>query len=155
MPPKSNNQKKKEAEAAGRPPKKTKQQENAGKSASQKKAEMQVRQLCLWPLLMPTCRLSVPPTRRRSLVDGNLNLDLCHQDLQCGCSIDFVKPFLPGWKFPYPGRKTYFQRTFLSGICNALGLAYVLYVQDQNDLNNKRMKNMTWSILFLFNLAIG
>ena len=45
MPPKSNNQKKKEAEAAGRPPKKTKQQENAGKSASQKKAEMQVRQI--------------------------------------------------------------------------------------------------------------
>ena len=43
MPPKSNNQKKKEAEAAGKPPKKTKQQENAGKSASQKKAEMQVR----------------------------------------------------------------------------------------------------------------
>merc|ERR1711928_252267 len=43
------------------------------------------------------CRLSVPPTRRRSLVDGNLNLDLlCHQDLQCGCSTDFVKPFLPG-----------------------------------------------------------
>ena len=45
MPPKSNNQKKKEAEAAGKPPKKTKQQENAGKSASQKKAEMQVRQI--------------------------------------------------------------------------------------------------------------
>ena len=43
MPPKSNNQKKKEAEAAGKAPKKTKQQENAGKSASQKKAEMQVR----------------------------------------------------------------------------------------------------------------
>ena len=43
MPPKSNNQKKKEAEAAGKPLKKTKQQENAGKSASQKKAEMQVR----------------------------------------------------------------------------------------------------------------
>ena len=42
MPPKSNNQKKKEAEAAGKAPKKTKQQENAGKSASQKKAEMQV-----------------------------------------------------------------------------------------------------------------
>ena len=101
MPPKSNNQKKKEAEAAGRPPKKTKQQENAGKSASQKKAEMQVRQIrSFFALdhhsLMPTCRLSVPPTRRRSLVDGNLNLDLCHQDLQCGCSIDFVKPFLPG-----------------------------------------------------------
>ena len=51
MPPKSNNQKKKEAEAAGRPPKKTKQQENAGKSASQKKAEMQVRQICLWPAI--------------------------------------------------------------------------------------------------------
>ena len=83
MPPKSNNQKKKEAEAAGRPPKKTKQQENAGKSASQKKAEMQVRQLRnLYFLdhqsLMPTCRPSVPPTRRRSLADGNLNLDLCH-----------------------------------------------------------------------------
>ena len=30
------------AEAAGKEPKKTKQQENAGKSASQKKAEMQV-----------------------------------------------------------------------------------------------------------------
>ena len=43
MPPKSNNQKKKEAEAAGKAPKKTKQQENAGKSASQKKAEMQVK----------------------------------------------------------------------------------------------------------------
>ena len=101
MPPKSNNQKKKEAEAAGRPPKKTKQQENAGKSASQKKAEMQVRQIrnlhfLDQHLFMPTCRLSVPPTRRRSPVDGNLNLDLCHQDLQCGCSIDFVKPFLPG-----------------------------------------------------------
>ena len=58
MPPKSNNQKKKEAEAAGRPPKKTKQQENAGKSASQKKAEMQVRQIrsffCPWPSLTYT-----------------------------------------------------------------------------------------------------
>ena len=101
MPPKSNNQKKKEAEAAGRAPKKTKQQENAGKSASQKKAEMQVRQkMSLYFLdnqsLLPSCRLSVLPTRRRSLVDGNLNLDLCHQDLQCGCSIDFVKPFLSG-----------------------------------------------------------
>ena len=45
MPPKSNNQKKKEAEAAGRPPKKTKQQENAGKSAKQKKAEMQAKKV--------------------------------------------------------------------------------------------------------------
>ena len=40
MPPKSNNQKKAEAAAAGKAPKKTKQQENAGKSASQKKAEL-------------------------------------------------------------------------------------------------------------------
>ena len=39
MPAKSNNDKKKEALAAGRAPKLTKQQENAGKSATQKKAE--------------------------------------------------------------------------------------------------------------------
>ena len=40
MPKKSNNDKKKEAEAAGKAPKMTKQQENAGKSQTQKKAEM-------------------------------------------------------------------------------------------------------------------
>lgn len=43
MPGKSNNQKKREAEAAGKAPKPTKQQANAGKSASDKKAEMQAK----------------------------------------------------------------------------------------------------------------
>ena len=41
--PKSNNQKKAEAAAAGRAPKLTKQQENAGKSATAKKAEQKAK----------------------------------------------------------------------------------------------------------------
>merc|ERR1711981_625659 len=45
MPKKSNNDKKKEAEAAGRKPKLTKQQENAGKSATQKKAEQKQKKI--------------------------------------------------------------------------------------------------------------
>ena len=45
MPKKSNNDKKKEAEAAGRKPKLTKQQENAGKSATQKKAEQKAKKV--------------------------------------------------------------------------------------------------------------
>uniref|UniRef100_A0A7S1XB38 Uncharacterized protein n=1 Tax=Tetraselmis chuii TaxID=63592 RepID=A0A7S1XB38_9CHLO len=43
MPAKSNNQKKAEAAAAGKKPKLTKQAENAGKSATQKKAEQQAK----------------------------------------------------------------------------------------------------------------
>ena len=75
MPPKSNNQKKKEAEAAGKPPKKTKQQENAGKSASQKKAEMQVRnrataKRCLGTIFILIFRPSELLTGRRNL-DGD------------------------------------------------------------------------------------
>ena len=42
MPKKSNNDKRKEAEAAGKV-KMTKQQQNAGKSASQKKAEQKAK----------------------------------------------------------------------------------------------------------------
>ena len=75
MPPKSNNQKKKEAEAAGKAPKKTKQQENAGKSASQKKAEMQVCRMqqnrnTNTSIIFTDFRPSVLLTRTRRLVDG-------------------------------------------------------------------------------------
>ena len=56
-------------------------------------------------------------TRRRSLVDGELGADLCHQARSCGCSIEFVKPIFHGLKYPYPGTKTYFKTPSSSGIC--------------------------------------
>merc|ERR1719300_16462 len=69
------------------------------------------------PRRRPRCRPNVLLTRRKSLVDGELGLDLCHQARSCGCSIEFVKPIFHGLKYPYPGTKTYFKTPSSSGIC--------------------------------------